>query len=336
MGDMSDTEETLERLAAIPNLNVVRSCDSREPYAVRNRRTRGHLRRDGESGIIHRGAWDGAGERSRLRGDRRRNEPDSVGCGVSRDRSQAGCRSNQCRRHACRCGRRRGAAGPGGPGDCGRPAGHGNDDGDPGIGGAAVYGNAGAYGHSISERVEAVRFFDGGKIRSFSNAECEFHYRESIFKKNKDWIILSATLGLSPANPAELKAKADGILGIRNEKYPPTMKCAGSIFKNFLFAELPPGIQAALPANVVREGKVPSAYFLEKVDAKGMSVGDIHVATYHANLIYNAGSGTAQDLRLLIAELKRRVWERFGITLEEEVQYVGTPDFTLPPDRLRC
>ena len=54
-----------------------------------------------------------------------------------------------------------------------------------------------------------------------------------------------------------------------------------------------------------------------------MTRGEIHVATYHANLIYNAGAGTAADLCALIAELKARVRERFGIDLEEEVQYVG-------------
>ena len=51
--------------------------------------------------------------------------------------------------------------------------------------------------------------------------------------------------------------------------------------------------------------------------------GDIHVATYHANLIYNAGAGNAVDLCGLIAELKSRITARFGIELEEEVQYVG-------------
>jgi UDP-N-acetylmuramate dehydrogenase len=101
------------------------------------------------------------------------------------------------------------------------------------------------------------------------------------------------------------------------------MKCAGSIFKNFLLAELPPTVAAALPANVIREGKVPSAYFLEKAGAKGMAAGGIHVATYHANLIYNSGSGTAAQLVQLIRELNRRVNDLFGITLEEEVQYVG-------------
>ena len=101
------------------------------------------------------------------------------------------------------------------------------------------------------------------------------------------------------------------------------MKCAGSIFKNFLLAELPPHVAADLPANVIREGKVPSAYFLGKAGAKGLSQGDIHVAAYHANLIFNGGAGMASDLRILIGNLKRRVHDLFGITLEEEVQYVG-------------
>ena len=77
---------------------------------------------------------------------------------------------------------------------------------------------------------------------------------------------------------------------------------------------------------MIREGKVPAAYFLELVGAKGMQWGDIHVATYHANLIYNAGGGTADDLRALIAELKQRVAAKFAVTLEEEVQYVGFGD----------
>ena len=101
------------------------------------------------------------------------------------------------------------------------------------------------------------------------------------------------------------------------------MKCAGSIFKNFLLAELPSEVAAQVPASAIREGKVPAAYFLEHAGAKGMRRGDIHVADYHANLIYNAGCGSARDLRALIGELKTRVRDRFGIEVEEEVQYVG-------------
>jgi UDP-N-acetylmuramate dehydrogenase len=101
------------------------------------------------------------------------------------------------------------------------------------------------------------------------------------------------------------------------------MKCAGSIFKNLFFAQLPPSVQAEVPQKLIREGKVPSAWFLEQAGVMGIRRGDIQVATYHANLIYNDGAGTAADLLTVIKECKKRVADRFGFELEEEVQYVG-------------
>jgi UDP-N-acetylmuramate dehydrogenase len=193
----------------------------------------------------------------------------------------------------------------------------------PGSVGAAVYGNAGAYGHSISERILGVRFFDGSAVRAFDNQQCRFHYRESIFKSHKDWMIFSAELRLHPADSALLRRTAGDIVKVRNEKFPVALKCAGSIFKNLLLQDLPAGVASQIPPSAVREGKVPAAWFLEQVGAKGARRGEIHVAGYHANLIYNSGGGTAADLRALIAELKTRVRERFGVDLEEEVQYVG-------------
>jgi len=193
----------------------------------------------------------------------------------------------------------------------------------PGSTGGAVYGNAGAYGHSIAERISRVHFFDGVALRAVDNAGCEFHYRESIFKRRKDWIIFSAELTMEPGDKPALRDAADKIRAIRDRKYPPTMRCAGSIFKNFLLAELPPHVAAEIPAKVIIEGKVPSAWFLEQVNAKGMRRGDIQVAEYHANLIYNDGHGTARDVVSIIHELQTRVEQRWGIPLQEEVQYVG-------------
>ncbi len=192
----------------------------------------------------------------------------------------------------------------------------------PGWVGGAVYGNAGAYGHSIHERITSVRYLEGGCVHEIANAACEFAYRESIFKRRKDWIVLSATLQLESADADDLRASAAGILKIRNEKYPPTMRCAGSIFKNLLWADLAEPVRAQVPAAVIREGKIPSAYFLEQAGAKGLECGGVRVADYHANLIYNEGGGTARQVRELIADLKRRVHERFGLDLEEEVQYI--------------
>jgi UDP-N-acetylmuramate dehydrogenase len=197
----------------------------------------------------------------------------------------------------------------------------------PGSVGAAVYGNAGAYGHSLHERVACVRFVDADGLRTFTAEECRFRYRESIFKRHKDWIVLSVALNMTPAPSEELRAAAGEIFRIRLEKYPLDMKCAGSIFKNLILAELSDHVRRQIPERVTREGKAPSAYFLEQVGAKGMRNGGIQVAHYHANLIYNAGGGTARELCELIADLKSRVRDRFGFELEEEVQYLGfAPD----------
>ena len=197
----------------------------------------------------------------------------------------------------------------------------------PGWVGGAIYGNAGAYGHSIQESVESVRVFDASTLNQscfheFDNAACSFAYRESVFKQRKDWIVTSAVLRLTPADSDGLRATADGILKIRNQKYPPSMCCAGSIFKNLIVERLPESVRSQIPANVIREGKAPSAYFLEQVGAKGMSNGAIRVADYHANLIYNSGGGSSTELRPLIQILKSRVRERYGFDLEEEVQFI--------------
>ncbi len=196
----------------------------------------------------------------------------------------------------------------------------------PGWLGGALYGNAGAYGQTVMDFVESVRIFDGQTFRDIPNAECGFAYRTSGFKSRKDWILLSARIRLSPGDPAEVRAVADEILATRNEKFPPSLRCAGSIFKNLHAADLSPAILKRVPAAVIRAGKIPSAWFLDQVGSKSTRLGGIEVAAYHANLIYNTGMGTAAEVCQLIDTLKERVEAEFGLTLEEEVQYIGFPD----------
>lgn len=196
----------------------------------------------------------------------------------------------------------------------------------PGWISGAVYGNAGAYGQSIHEVVSRVEIFDGRDRRWIANEECEFRYRASGFKRRKDWIILTAEFVLHPGDAAALAAKAEEIRATRDAKFPPTMKCAGSIFKNCFAAQLPEAAQRRIPPSLIRDGKVPSAFFLEQVGAKGTVNGGIRVADYHANLIYNSGGGTARQVVEVIDDLKRRVTEEFGFLPQEEVQFVGFPD----------
>ena len=193
----------------------------------------------------------------------------------------------------------------------------------PGSVGGAVYGNAGAYGNSIDRFIERIDYFDGAQVRSRDNAACEFAYRESVFKRRKDWVILGCVLRLPAGDRRALRRRAREIRATRDEKFPPTMLCAGSIFKNLHIRNLPAAAAAAVPRHAVREGKVASAYFLEKVGAKGMRNGGIAIASYHANLLYNCGGGTAAEVRALIDELKSRIRKRYGFEVEEEVQYIG-------------
>ena len=193
----------------------------------------------------------------------------------------------------------------------------------PGSVGGAVYGNAGAYGHQIDEFVERVDFLDSEEVRSFGPAECEFEYRESVFKRRKDWLILGVRLVLPHGEAQALRARAAEIREIRDQKFPPSMRCAGSIFKNLHLDSLPASAAAIVPERAVHSGKVASAFFLEQVGAKGMQNGGIEIASYHANLLYNQGGGTAAQIRELVMELKARVRGRFGFDVEEEVQYVG-------------
>ena len=190
----------------------------------------------------------------------------------------------------------------------------------PGWVGAAVYGNAGAYGQQISDRLTSVTFHDGSGLCTWSPAECAFRYRWSNFKNHRTWVIVEAAFRLEPGDVA---ARAEEIRAIRDEKFPPSLRCAGSIFKNFIFNMLPLPVQQRVPTNIVKGGKVPAAWFLEQVGAKGLSQGGIHVADYHANLLYNDGTGRTSELTALIDVLKGRVMEKFTIALEEEVQYIG-------------
>jgi UDP-N-acetylmuramate dehydrogenase len=204
----------------------------------------------------------------------------------------------------------------------------------PGNVGAAIYGNAGAYGASMSDRVARVRYFDGEAVRTASREECGFRYRDSLFKQERlagrPLLIVSAELEFRAGDAEAMRAKADPILAARNAKFPPEMKCAGSIFKNLIVAELPAQARERVPQEIVKGGKVPAAWFLEQAGAKGLSQGGIRVTEYHANTLYNAGDGTAADFCALVRTLKERVHKQFGLQLEEEVQYIGFEPCDLP------
>lgn len=208
----------------------------------------------------------------------------------------------------------------------------------PGTVGGAIYGCAGAYGQEICDRLTRVRFWDGQKFLWFNNKQCRFAYRGSVFKKRPNWVIVGAEFKVTKSNPKLLQKISKEIIKTRKNKYPPDLLCPGSFFKNILIDSVRPASVKKKFLTLIDESKInhgpirtktsngvnkiPAAYLLEQVGAKGMRLGGIAVADYHANLIYNEGGGKSEDIKKLAQKLKTAVNKKFGIKLEEEVQYL--------------
>lgn len=198
----------------------------------------------------------------------------------------------------------------------------------PGTVGGAVFGNAGAYGQTISDHLVSVTALDPNNltIQQFNNLQCNFSYRDSVFKKNH-YAILEIEFLLTPAGSAELKKEAEETLSARLIKYPAGIKCPGSFFKNLIASKMPPEILKKIPSEKIVYGKIPAGALLEEVGAKGQSFDGIEIAPYHANLFINTGKSTAKAFYTLAKEYSQKVKEEFGITLEPEVQLINLPPF---------
>ena len=190
----------------------------------------------------------------------------------------------------------------------------------PGTLGGAVVGNAGAYGHSISESAKRVEIWDGKRRRWLKNSECRFGYRESIFK-HKSFIILQAELIFKKGEKNKLEKISQDIIKVREKKYGMGIKCPGSYFKNVLVKDISKKSLKLIDKKKVIEGKIPAGYLLEEIGARGMRLGGIQIADFHGNLLMNTGKARASEAKKLAKILKQKVYKKFGIKLEEEVRY---------------
>ena len=192
----------------------------------------------------------------------------------------------------------------------------------PGTVGGAVYGNAGAYGQTVSDHLVRVKVFDGEKTFWVEKSDCKFSYRDSDFKNTKH-VLLDIEFKLDKGEAESLKQEAAETLTVRLQKYKPGIACPGSFFKNVQVKDLTHEQLEGIPKDKIVYEKIPAGYLLEEVGAKGAKRGDIEIASFHANLFMNRGKGTAEDFFTLSEEYRRKVKEKFGINLEPEVQLVG-------------
>ncbi|MBI1908281.1 UDP-N-acetylmuramate dehydrogenase [Candidatus Uhrbacteria bacterium] len=197
----------------------------------------------------------------------------------------------------------------------------------PGTIGGAVRGNAGCFGGEMKDVVESATLLRKGAIVEVPAAELRFGYRESALKCSRD-IVLSASLRLSvTSDPAALKTKMEGILAKRKASQPLQPGSAGCAFKNYDVRDTDEFERLARDADVPEamraSGRLAAGWIVEQLDLKGTRIGGAKISREHGNFILNTGTATASDIVQLIALVKTRARNRFGITLEEEVQYVG-------------
>lgn len=200
-------------------------------------------------------------------------------------------------------------------------------NGVPGTLGGAIRGNAGAFRRDISDLTNWVEVWRDNQVIRLSKEECGFHYRDSFFKnKFSNDIILSAELAARPGDPRQIQEDYRKFLKHRHATQPP-YPSAGCVFKNYLLTT-PEEIERlralGLPEEFVGYKKAPAAWLIEQCGVKGVKMGGAMVSFEHANFIINVdGTAMASDVIALMKLIKEKVYEKFGIKLEEEVKMVG-------------
>ena len=194
--------------------------------------------------------------------------------------------------------------------------------------GGAIRGNAEAFESPVSEIVETVEVYDikNKNFRIFSRNDCQFAYRQSIFKREGNLLIWQAVLKLRKADKKEIDFLIEKSLNFRQEKYP-NLPSAGSVFENFdpeyIKANNLEFYNYVKNLGKMRRGKVGVGLIIDLAGLKGKTVGGAKVSLEHANHVINTGKATSEDVITLISLIKQQVRNRFKLQLKEEVQYLG-------------
>ena len=173
----------------------------------------------------------------------------------------------------------------------------------PGSLGGAVFMNAGAYGGEMAQVVESVTaWLPGRGVCALGREELDFGYRRSRFSQGQG-AVLSASLRLRPGCDREmLRREMEELIRRRQRSQPLDLPSAGSTFKR------PEGHYAGT--------------LIEQCGLKGLTVGGAQVSEKHAGFVVNRGGATSADVRALIAQVQRRVYEQTGVWLETEVKMI--------------
>lgn len=196
----------------------------------------------------------------------------------------------------------------------------------PGTIGGAIRGNAGCFGFEIKDCVKSVKAINlkNQEFKIFEKDDLNFGYRYSFFKENSEWLIIEIELQLIPnQNRDELLKIMNEKIEYRKKNHPLEYPNAGSIFKNLNVNQVPEEVYIlAKEKNKIKDGKIPTAFLIEELGLKGKQIGGAKISEKHANFIVNLGYAKTKDVLDLIQFIKEKVYEKFKVTLEEEIQIV--------------
>ncbi|HTH97767.1 MAG TPA: UDP-N-acetylmuramate dehydrogenase [Stellaceae bacterium] len=183
----------------------------------------------------------------------------------------------------------------------------------PGTIGGALRMNAGAYGAEIKDALLAVTAIDGsGRHIEITGADLGMSYRHC--EAPEDWIFLHAVLQGRPEAGAVIATRMAEIQSQRSTTQPVKSRTGGSTFANPMGQTLADGSPA------------PKAWeLIDRVGGRGLKRGGAMVSELHTNFLINTGEATAADLEGLGEEVRRRVFEQFGVTLHWEIRRIGQP-----------
>ena len=186
----------------------------------------------------------------------------------------------------------------------------------PGSIGGAVRMNAGCYGHYVADFLEEVRIVTRqGRVEALPLSALHLRYRQSDLPDGA--VVVAATFRAPAGDPAELAARMEDQLAKRDASQPTKDRSAGSTFRN------PLGRSSTGKADDTHELKAWKV--IDDAGMRGARIGGAQMSEKHSNFLINAGGASAADLENLGEEVRKRVFQHSGITLEWEIMRVGEP-----------
>ncbi len=190
----------------------------------------------------------------------------------------------------------------------------------PGTIGGAARGNAGAYGSDTSAVLDKVEVWQNGEIIELKNNDCQFAYRDSILKKNNGLVVLRVYLKLNKGDKIEIMKKMIEYAKQRSCRITSYPTC-GCFFKNVKLDNYT-GDKNVLDPKFIERGKIPAGWLIEQAGCAQLNIGVVKVSDLHNNIIENCDQATQADVLKIVEQIKDKVYNKFGVNLEPEVEIV--------------